>query len=56
MTAIIIDFIPSPNPNRPTLEELETNKVIEFLSHAPALVGRDLERRDIGDDWDGYTA
>jgi hypothetical protein len=37
MTAEIIQFVPRPNPNRPTLLEDVEQKVAEFVEQAPSI-------------------
>jgi hypothetical protein len=39
MSAEIIQFIPKPNPNRPTLTEAEEIEAAEFLMRSLALLG-----------------
>jgi hypothetical protein len=39
MSAEIIQFIPKPNPNRPTLTEAEEIEAAEFLMRSQALIG-----------------
>lgn len=36
--AEIIQFVPRPNPERPTLLETAETKAVAFLAHAPALL------------------
>lgn len=50
MTATIHQFIPKPNPNRPTLTEAEEIAAAEFLARSQALIGTDCGQ--IGWPWD----
>jgi hypothetical protein len=51
MSAEIIQFIPKPNPNRPTLTEAEEIEAAEFLMRSLALLGTDCG--NIGWPWPG---
>lgn len=50
MTATVINFIPRPNPNRPTLLETKEHECEEFAAKAPALFPTDCGQ--IGWPWD----
>jgi hypothetical protein len=54
MSAEIIQFVPRPDPKRPTLTETEELQAAEFLLRSQALIGTDCG--NLGGSWKDDSA